>query len=317
MDNVELPVIRVAEVIKHRQLHEGRAAVPGGHIGPSDVGGCRKRAVYSKVGADKVEPDYWLGAAMGTAWHAYLEELVASMVYNSYDDLTPSAWVTEHEMNITLGSQTIHGTADLIVPELNLVIDWKTSGNVEWVKKFGINEQQALQGTCYAIGAAQEGLIELDKATVMIVHWDRSASQQEPIIHFFPVTQELMDDAVDWVASVTDTSDPESLPREAPPSFCYNLCQFVDVCRGQHEDEIDDAQDPEIVEAVNVIQEQKAIVKEANAVKKEAEKKLDHFHGGVVGDTKVGWVRVEAKTIQSYERAAYSRLQLTKIRRKK
>lgn len=273
-----------------------------GTLGPSDFGGCRRRARYLLDRAPQQESPYWLGSALGTAWHKHLEGLLA-------DD---PQWRTEVRVTAALPTGgSVSGTCDLIGPQY--VADHKTVGDVAWIRSTGVKDQHWVQVHLYALGAIQAGLVQEEGLTVCVAYWDRSGRQQEPVVFEAPYDPEVVQRAAQWLEEVTGAESPESMLRDEVPSTCYALCPFVGQCRGGEVDDADLAS-PEIVLAVRTIMDVRKEIKELERLKNDAQAKLDNLPGGVVAGCRVSWTHVPEKEVPGYTRRAYDRLSVTKIR---
>ena len=87
-------------------------------IGPSELGGCRRKVWYRLNDQPETnDNELKLAAVMGTAIHAAIEEAL------QHADPTGLKYVVEQEVE----ADGMKAHIDLWVPELGAVVDWKTS----------------------------------------------------------------------------------------------------------------------------------------------------------------------------------------------
>ncbi len=100
-----------------RAKDAGRARSKQTQIGPSELGGCRKKVWYRLNGQEITnENELKLAAIMGTAIHAEIEKAIAVA-----DPKGEKYWV---ETSVEYNGMKAH--IDLYIPETGDVIDWKT-----------------------------------------------------------------------------------------------------------------------------------------------------------------------------------------------
>jgi hypothetical protein len=275
-----------------------------GIIGPSDLSGCSKQVKYILEKYDQGESRYWLAAQMGTAFHAMLKEIA----------LANEEWIAEHHMAINLGGRVIWGTADLIIPEANAVVDHKTTANLDWVKKHGPDPKHINQVHLYAMGAAQAGLIDRDAPMMgCLLYWDRSGIDQEPYEVWFDIQESICDDLADKYAFIVE-HPLEEVPREEALPTCLNLCPFVRDCRAYFFEEPNVSDDPDVISAIDELQLIKDEVKALDIRKKELEGELTNIPSGKIGGYNLKWVHVSEAEIPSFTRRGYSYPRIQKVR---
>ncbi len=116
-------------------------------VGPSELGGCRRKVWYRLNDQPETnENELKLAAIMGTAIHATIEEAIRSI-----DPKGEKYWV---ETAVEYSGMKAH--IDLFIPETGDVIDWKT------VKKQNLSyfpsEQQRWQVQVYGYLISKSGL---------------------------------------------------------------------------------------------------------------------------------------------------------------
>ena len=101
-----------------------------GILGPSDIGFCRQKAVLVTRGVDPTDEKKMWAAQVGTAIHNYVEAALKVMhpdwLMGSIDQLHVTA-------TLPSGAE-IGGHPDIVIPELNTIIDIKTTSKPleEW-----------------------------------------------------------------------------------------------------------------------------------------------------------------------------------------
>lgn len=146
-------------------------------IGPSQIGDpCLRHLAYALVSETDVPQKYWLGAVIGTAIHALLEERVGDREGAIVEE---KVYIGELE-----GYGTINGSADLVLEDEKLLIDWKTTSRPK-IKKlkdfvYGVKDDDASRYTMqkylaqtqlYAWGLNRSG-IEVDKIAICFINRD-------------------------------------------------------------------------------------------------------------------------------------------------
>lgn len=151
-------------------------------VGASNISNpCTKHLAHDLIGTPEAEFKYWMGGKIGTAIHSFLESAIAS----TDDPVFHEAIV---EQKIILGDIPGYGTVsskpDLVLPNSNHLIDWKTTSRAK-VKKLqnlvdGIKDDpESLytiqkyvgQAQLYAWGLNQAGT-KIDRSTLVFINRD-------------------------------------------------------------------------------------------------------------------------------------------------
>lgn len=151
-------------------------------VGASNISNpCTKHLAHDLVGTPEAEFKYWMGGKIGTAIHSFLEAAIES----SDDSLLDGAIV---EQKIILGEIAGYGVVsskpDLVLPNSNHLIDWKTTSRAK-VKKLqnlvdGVKDDaESLytlqkyvgQAQLYAWGLNNSG-IKIDRLTLVFINRD-------------------------------------------------------------------------------------------------------------------------------------------------
>jgi len=182
-------------------------------VGPSEIGGCRRKVWYRLNAQPHTnENQSKLAAIMGTAIHAAIEEAIGA--------LDPEAKEYLVETEVAFGDMKAH--VDLFVPSTGAVIDWKTSK----IKNMGYfpSNQQRWQVQVYGYLLSKNGY---KVNTVNLVAIARDGSEKDIKVHTEPYDEVMAMAALSWLANVkASTVLPEP---EKDQSFCKDYCQYYDV----------------------------------------------------------------------------------------
>ena len=181
-------------------------------VGPSEIGGCRRKVWYRLNAQPHTnENQSKLAAIMGTAIHTAIEDAISAL------DPEGKEYLVETE--VSYGDMKAH--VDLYVPSTGAVIDWKTSK----VKNLGYfpSKQQRWQVQLYGYLLSKKGY---DVKTVNLVAIARDGNEKDVKVHTEPYDEAVALEAFTWLASVKAS---ETLPEpEKDESFCKDYCQYYD-----------------------------------------------------------------------------------------
>ena len=181
-------------------------------VGPSEIGGCRRKVWYRLNAQPHTnENQSKLAAIMGTAIHTAIEEAIGAL------DPEGKEYLVETE--VSFGDMKAH--VDLYVPSTGAVIDWKTSK----VKNLGYfpSNQQRWQVQLYGYLLSKKGY---NVKTVNLVAIARDGNEKDIKVHTEPYDETMAMAALSWLANVKAS---ETLPEpEKDESFCKDYCQYYD-----------------------------------------------------------------------------------------
>lgn len=284
-----------------------------GILGPSDIGFCRQKAALVTRGVTPTDVTPTWAAAVGTAIHNYVEaalkEAHPDWLLGSIDHLRVTA-------TLPSGAQ-ISGHPDIVVPSANAVLDIKTVDGFEWVKREGTSRNHKYQRHLYALGAVQAGLLD-DSKDVLVgnVYLDRSGREKQPLVLVEPMDHTLTMEIDSWIGDVIyAVKHGEDASRDIPSPVCEKICAFFTACRGGLEvhDGLVTIEDPDLLAAVDMYVEAREMSKMADAMKREAQTRLDGINGST-GTYQVRWVDVASTTVQAFEKVGYRRMDIRKVR---
>ncbi|MGE3413755.1 MAG: hypothetical protein AB7L91_16170 [Dehalococcoidia bacterium] len=285
------------------QSHEG-------HLGPSDIGYCRAKAVLMVKGVERTDSRSAWAANVGTAVHEWVHDALRTAF--------PTWIVDTHRVTATLphtGAQ-ISGTFDVLVPEWNAVLDNKTVDGYEKIKRFGVSQNHRFQRHLYALGALEAGLLDPERPILVgNVYLDRSGQEKVPYVDLEEFDPLLTSDIDAWVEDVIYAAQHgEEGSRDVAAPVCEVFCEFFTVCRGGLPvDQNDVIAGPEVDEAVMLYVEGRDLESQAKKMKDQAKAVLSGLNGIAAG-YQVRSTVVPESTIESYTRAASVRLDVRKVR---
>ncbi len=181
-------------------------------VGPSEIGGCRRKVWYRLNSQPETNDNQSkLAAIMGTAIHAAIEEAIGHLDPDGKDYLVETA--------VAHGDMKAH--VDLFIPSTGAVIDWKTS-KVKNLSYFP-STQQRWQVQLYGYLLSKNGY---DVKTVNLVAIARDGDEKNVKVHTEDYSEEIALTAMAWleeVKAMTELPEPEK-----DSNFCKNYCQYYD-----------------------------------------------------------------------------------------
>ena len=177
-------------------------------IGPSEVGGCRRKVWYRLNDQPETnDNELKLAAIMGTAIHAEIERALAD---------NPDVLV---EVEAEYNGMKAH--IDCFVPGTGDVIDWKTS-KVRNLSYFPTT-QQRWQVQTYGYLLAKNGH---DVKRVSLVAIARDGDERDIKVHTEDYDESVAMQALNWLEAIK--SAPEAPDPERDASYCKFYCKFYD-----------------------------------------------------------------------------------------
>lgn len=289
-------------------------------IGPSSVGGCRRKAGYEVAGVPKTDSPPKMHAVLGT----WIHKGALATLEREYGCLT----------EIKVENEVVKGSMDaLYLDEAHLsrlrkrgryakamdgllVEDVKTRGyfGFQLVQENGPRRSELFQTHIYTwllrIGAATDrrlaGIGEVPVEQIRLRYVSRDNGQEH--IEEFPYDPDVTSEAIEWLAKVMDVAlgpeGPDALPRDEDGpglSFLCDGCVFLTRCWGPerpdgrmrqanllHDDD----------EVALALVEYDALRKAASELKSARDlnrAKVDAAMEGQYGDWVIGWSQAQAK----------------------
>ena len=182
-------------------------------IGPSELGGCRRKVWYRLNDQPETnDNELKLAAIMGTAIHAHIEEAL------SHADPTGEKYVVEQ--TVEFGDMKAH--IDLWIPETGDVVDWKT------VKKSNLSyfpsQQQRWQVQVYGYLLDKSG--KGKPVNVNLVAIARDGDERDIKVHSEPYDESIALEALNWLAAIKESTDVPDPERDE--SYCKFYCKYYD-----------------------------------------------------------------------------------------
>ena len=257
-------------------------------VGPSEIGGCRRKVWYRlNAQPETNENQSKLAAIMGTAIHAAIEDAIGHIDPESKEYLV--------ETEVFYGDMKAH--VDLFVPSTGAVIDWKTS-KVKNLSYFP-SKQQRWQVQLYGFLLSKNGY---EVKTVNLVAIARDGSEKDVKVHTEPYDEAIALEALDWLNQLKLT---DTLPEpEKDASFCKDYCQYYDAteqmgCGGLKKERIVLS---EVVIEDEDIDKNALHYLQLDAKIKELEKERDSFKASLEGTTgttrsgiEISWTTVKGR----------------------
>ena len=182
-------------------------------IGPSELGGCRRKVYYRLHDQHETNTDEMkLAAIMGTAIHSAIEQAIAMA------DPDGKKYVVEQE--VEYGDMKAH--IDLWIPETGDVVDWKT------VKKANLSyfpsTQQRWQVQVYGYLLDKSG--KGKPVNVNLVAIARDGDERDIKVHSEPYDPAIAEEALRWLAEVKTATEAPAPERDE--SYCKFYCKYYD-----------------------------------------------------------------------------------------
>ena len=264
-------------------------------VGPSEIGGCRRKVWY-RLNAQPETNDNQskLAAIMGTAIHAAIEDAIGHI------DPEGKEYLVETE--VAYGDMKAH--VDLFVPSTGAVIDWKTS-KVKNLSYFP-SKQQRWQVQVYGYLLSKNGH---EVKTVNLVAIARDGAEKDVKVHTEPYDEAVALEAFAWLNEVKNST---TLPEpEKDQSFCKDYCQYYDAtetmgCGGLKKERIVLS---EVVIEDDEVDKNALHYLQLDSKIKELEKERDSFKASLEGNTgvtksgiEISWTTVKGReTVDSKE----------------
>jgi len=313
MTNIDYGMVISATLKAHMDNSARSEQSRNGLLGPSDLGFCRQKAALMTRGVGRTDSNDKWSAAVGIAIHNYVEGILAQ----AFPD-----WIlgSVNKMKVTAefpcGAE-ITGTPDIIIPEHQIVIDIKTVDGLATVRREGASQSHKFQRHTYAMGCIHDGFFDPNEMIyVGNLYFDRSGKESEPYLIIEEFDPTLTDQIDSWITDVIyAVKNNEDAMRDLPSPICERICDYYTVCRGDLPitDGGDFITDKMLLSAVDQYVEGRDLAKMGDQLKKEAAAVLDGVNG-TTGKWTVRWTQVNPVKVESFERAASSRLDIRKSR---
>ena len=178
-------------------------------IGPSELGGCRRKVWYRLNNQPETnDNELKLAAIMGTAIHTAIESSLAE----NKDVLL--------EQTVEYGGMKAH--VDCFIPGTGDVVDWKTvkAKNLSYFP----SQQQRWQVQVYGYLIDKSGLGKVQNVNLVAI--PRDGDERDILVHSEPYDEAVALEALNWLDAIK-TSDVTPAP-ERDESYCKFYCKYYD-----------------------------------------------------------------------------------------
>ena len=265
-------------------------------IGPSELGGCRKKIWLKLNGQQRVNHDTLsLAAIMGTAIHTHLYEIFKAQ------DPHELRFLLEHEFEF----EGIKGHVDMYDSENAEVIDWKTT------KKSGLayfpSKGQRWQVQVYGYLMAKNGY-EVKNVTLVAI--PRDGNETDVVFHTEPYDESIALEALANLAEIKSMT--EAPAPEKDKWFCKDYCGYYDAsgevgCPSRPKAEAESAviEDEEARSAARNYLQVITEIDELNKIKESLKGVLEGVSGVTPEGIKVVWSEVSGRKTLDADHVAY------------
>jgi hypothetical protein len=255
-------------------------------VGPSEIGGCRRKVWLKLQGAESTNPNTLrLAAIMGTAIHTYIEQAFERQ------DPFQERYILEGEYEY----EGLMGHIDMYDKENCEVVDWKT------VKKTNLtyfpSKQQRMQVQLYGYLLMKNNV---EVKTVTLVAIPRDGDERDIVYHSEPYDESVALAGLAWLKEVEQMTEAPAPEKDA--FFCQHYCNFYDKtgkvgCTGKGKDQAEGAiiEDEEVRSAareyLNVVSE----INELDKIKDSLKAMLEGISGTTPEGIRVAWSEVSGR----------------------
>jgi hypothetical protein len=255
-------------------------------VGPSEIGGCRRKTWLKINGYQSTNPNTLrLSAIMGTAIHTYIQEAFERQ------DPFKERYILEGEFEY----EGLMGHVDMYDKENCEVVDWKT------VKKTNLtyfpSKQQRMQVQLYGYLLTKNGT---EVKTVTLVAIPRDGDERDIVYHSEPYDESVALAGLAWLKEVQEMKEAPAPEKDA--FFCQHYCNFYDKtgtvgCTGKGKAEAEGAL-IEDEEARSAARDYLQVISEINELEKSKESlkvMLEGISGVTPEGIKVIWSSVAGR----------------------
>ena len=284
-----------------------------GVMGPSDLGFCRQKATLMTRGVGQTDSQDKWSAAVGTAIHNYVEEILAE----AFPD-----WIlgSVHKRKVTAtfpSGAVVSGTPDIIIPDAQVLLDIKTNDGLATVRREGSSQSHKYQRHTYVMGCIAAGIFDPSKPIyVGNIYFDRSGKETQPHCVIEEYDPTLTDQIDSWINDVIyAVKNGEDASRDVPAPVCERICPYFTACRGDMPitEGADFITDADLLAAVDQYNEGKDLAKMGEQLKKEASERLVGVNG-TTGKWTVRWTQINPSRVEAFEKQGYMRLDIRRSR---
>lgn len=278
-----------------RAKDAGRSRSKQTQIGPSELGGCRRKVWYRLNDQPETnQNELKLAAIMGTAIHASIEDAIRTV-----DPKGEKYWV---ETSVEYSGMKAH--IDLFIPESGDVVDWKTvkKSNLSYFPSAQQRWQVQVYG--YLLDKSGKGKVR----TVNLVAIARDGDERDVVVHSEPYDPSIAEEALNWLSAIKESADAPAPERDQ--NYCKSYCKFYDEsgeigCAGLKKERIKD--ELPVIAETGIDSSALLYLQLDEEIKKLTEKRdsLRESLEGITGETTSGiqitWSTVNRSTVDTSE----------------
>ena len=273
-----------------RAKDAGRARSKQTQVGPSELGGCRRKVWYRLNDQPETnDNELKLSAIMGTAIHAEIEKAIATA-----DPKGEKYWV---ETSVEYNGMKAH--IDLYIPETGDVIDWKTV-KVKNLSYFpSLQQRWQVQVYGYLLDKSGKGT----PRTVNLVAIARDGDERDVKVHSEPYDPKLAEDALNWLSAIKESADAPEPERDQ--SYCKFYCKYFDEtgemgCTGLKKERIKEGEvfidNPEVDTSALKYLQLDAKIKELTEERESLKTALEGFAGQTNSGVSISWSTITGRS---------------------
>jgi CRISPR/Cas system-associated exonuclease Cas4 (RecB family) len=272
-----------------RDKDAGRARSKQTQVGPSELGGCRRKVWYRLNDQPETnDNELKLSAIMGTAIHAEIEKAISVA-----DPKGEKYWV---ETSVEYNGMKAH--IDLYIPETGDVIDWKTV-KVKNLSYFpSLQQRWQVQVYGYLLDKSGKG----KPRTVNLVAIARDGDERDVKVHSEPYDPKLAEDALNWLSAIKESADAPEPERDQ--NYCKFYCKYFDEsgemgCTGLKKERIKEGEvfidNPEVDTSALKYLQLDVKIKELTNERESLKAALEGFTGNTNSGVSIVWSTVSGR----------------------
>jgi hypothetical protein len=272
-----------------RAKDAGRSRSKQTQVGPSELGGCRRKVWYRLNGRDATnDNELKLAAIMGTAIHAEIEKAISAL------DPKGEKYLVETEAEF----EGMKAHIDLYIPETGDVIDWKTV-KVKNLSYFpSLQQRWQVQVYGYLLEKSGKG----KPKTVNLVAIARDGDERDVKVHSEPYDPALAQDALNWLSAIKESAIAPEPERDQ--SYCRFYCKYFDEsgkigCTGIKKELIKEGEvfidNPEVDTSALKYLQLDAKIKELTNEKESLKSSLEGFTGQTNSGIQISWSTIAGR----------------------
>jgi len=281
-----------------RAKDAGRARSKQTQVGPSELGGCRRKVWYRLNDQPETnDNEMKLAAIMGTAIHAAIEDAITT--------LDPKGKKYLVETAVEYNGMKAH--IDLFIPETGDVIDWKTV-KIKNLSYFpSLQQRWQVQVYGYLLDKSGKGT----PRTVNLVAIARDGDERDIKVHSEAYDPALAEEALNWLAAIKESAEPPAPERDQ--NYCKSYCKYFDesgvmgctgIKKGLIKDDVVYIDNPELDSSALKYLQIDSKIKELTEEKESIRTALEGFTGqtnsgvSIVWSTTAGRSQVDAEEVE-------------------